>query len=447
MWAESFLAAGAFAGGFRSGSAAGTASPVLSIGYHRVRHHAASFDAVARVFMSPRAVKAGVYAVTSLSTIATFYHFSYLFFLLRDRYGFDNRMNLRVAALHGAVYVFAAWQGGRFAERRGSITSLKVGLAGLVACMTAGALVTSAAALLAVMVAYTVVLLLIWPALEALATADVPPDRVPHMVGVYNLTWSGSAALAYFTGGPLYDWLGARLIFTVPAFIFLVEFGFVSWLGRRMSQVPARADVAEVVVAPIAPPPELRAHPEQAFTFLRLAWLANPLSYVAIYTLLAVMPGIAGALGLTPTEVGLFCSIWFFARLVSFGVLWRWPGWHYRFRFLAGGYALLMISFLSILLAPNLIVLVIGQVVFGASAGLTYYSSLFYSMDLSEAKAEHGGLHEAGIGLGICAGPAVGTLSLQLFPAWPHAGALAVTGVLAGGLIAMLTVWWRGVRR
>lgn len=396
--------------------------------------------------MSSRAFNAGVYAITSLSTIASFYHFSYLFFLLHDRYGFDDRMNLRVAALHGAVYVFAAWQGGRFAERRGAIFSLKMGFAGLVACMVAGSLVTSAAALLAVMVAYTMALLLIWPALEALATADVPPDRVPHMVGLYNLTWSASAAIAYFTGGPLYDWLGAWLIFTVPAVLFLVQFGFVFWLARRVVTGPARPDVAEAVVAPIAPPVELRAHPERAPTFLRLAWLANPLSYVAIYTLLAVMPGIAGALGLTPTQVGVFCSIWFFARLVSFTILWRWPGWHYRFGLLAGGYVLLVMGFLAILIAPNLVVLVIGQVVFGASAGLTYYSSLFYSMDLSEAKAEHGGLHEAAIGIGICAGPAVGTLSLQLFPAWPHAGALAVTAVLVGGLVAMLTVWRRGVR-
>lgn len=400
----------------------------------------------ALVPMSPRALKVGVYAATSLSTIATFYHFSYLFFLLRDRFGFDDRLNLRVAALHGGVYVFAAWQGGKFAERHGYLTSLQVGFAGLFLCMVAGALMPSAAGILAVVVAYTVVLLLIWPALEALATADVPPARVPHMVGVYNLTWSGSAALAYFTGGPLYDRLGAHLIFTVPAVIFLFQSAALREMARRIHPEPTRPDVSELVVTPLAPPVELRAHPERTATFLRLAWIANPLSYVAIYTLLAVMPGLASALGLSPTQVGVFCSVWFFSRLVSFGVLWRWTGWHYRFRFLATGYALLMASFLAILLAPNVAVLVVGQIAFGASTGMTYYSSLFYSMDLSETRAEHGGLHEAGIGLGIFAGPAVGALALQLFPAWPQAGVMAVTGVLAGGLVAMLTVWRRGAR-
>lgn len=395
--------------------------------------------------MSLRIPKGTVYAATALSTIATFYHFSYLFFLLRDRYSFDNRLNLRVAALHGAIYVFAAWQGGRFAERRGYTASLTAGFVGLFLCMVVGALVSSAAALLAVMAVYTIVLLLVWPALEALAIADEPPERVPHLVGLYNLTWSGAAALAYFTGGPLYDRIGARMIFGIPAVIFLVQLVFLFWLSRRPASASPRpvADVAAVVSSM---PDDFRGSPERSVTFLRLAWLANPLSYMAIYTLLAVMPGLAASLGLTPTQVGLFCSIWFFARLGSFILLWQWPGWHYRFRFLAGGYASLMASFLAILLAPNLAVLVIAQVAFGASAGLTYYSSLFYSMDLSEAKAEHGGLHEAGVGVGICAGPLVGTAALQMFPAWPQAGAIAVTAVLTGGLVTMLAVWRSGAR-
>ena len=395
--------------------------------------------------MSLRIPKGTVYAATALSTIATFYHFSYLFFLLRDRYSFDNRLNLRVAALHGAIYVFAAWQGGRFAERRGYTASLTAGFVGLFLCMVIGALVSSAAALLAVMAVYTIVLLLVWPALEALAIADEPPERVPHLVGLYNLTWSGAAALAYFTGGPLYDRIGARMIFGIPAVIFLVQLVFLFWLSRRPASASPRpvADVAAVVSSM---PDDFRGSPERSVTFLRLAWLANPLSYMAIYTLLAVMPGLAASLGLTPTQVGLFCSIWFFARLGSFILLWQWPGWHYRFRFLAGGYASLMASFLAILLAPNLAVLVIAQVAFGASAGLTYYSSLFYSMDLSEAKAEHGGLHEAGVGVGICAGPLVGTAALQMFPAWPQAGAIAVTAVLTGGLVTMLAVWRSGAR-
>jgi MFS family permease len=153
------------------------------------------------------------------------------------------------------------------------------------------------------------------------------------------------------------------------------------------------------------------------------------------------MPGIAQKLQLSPTRIGLFCSVWFFGRFAAFALLWRWTGWHYRFRWLLGAFLLLIGSFASILLAHELWMVVVAQVVFGFATGLIYYSSLFYSMDVGEGSSEHGGLHEAFIGAGICFGPAVGATALQLAPNHPNAGTWAVSGLLACGLAGLL--WLR----
>ncbi len=153
-----------------------------------------------------------------------------------------------------------------------------------------------------------------------------------------------------------------------------------------------------------------------ASTFLQLARLANPFAYVAIYTLLAVMPGLGTRFGLSPARVGLFCSVWMFGRLASFACLWHWSGWHYRFSWLLGGYAVLAVSFLAVVTGPTLWIVVAAQLGFGLATGLVYYSSLFYSMDVGEAPAEHSGLHEAAIGAGICAGPGVGRTRAAVFP-------------------------------
>jgi len=72
---------------------------------------------------------------------------------------------------------------------------------------------------------------------------------------------------------------------------------------------------------------------------------------------------------------------------------------------------------------------------------LIYYSSLFYSMDVGETKGEHGGIHEAAIGLGNCVGPAVGGASLYLLPQYPNSGALAVTVLLFCGFGGLLAIW------
>jgi hypothetical protein len=169
-----------------------------------------------------------------------------------------------------------------------------------------------------------------------------------------------------------------------------------------------------------------------------MAWLANPFAYIAINTTIAVMPTVTSRLGLSTRAAGFYCSLWCFARVLAFFGLWRWSGWHYKFRWLVAAYVALVGSFAALLIAPGLGVFIGAQMFFGVALGLIYYSSLFYSMDLSEAKGEHGGLHEAAIGLGNFAGPAVGAASLHLFPQSANSGVTAV-GVLLllglGGLI------------
>lgn len=379
-----------------------------------------------------------------VGSLATSYYFNYLFFYLRDRFGFENRENLAVAAVHGLIYIFASWRAGRFAEQRGLHLSLGIGFAALLGCMALGALATTAWLELVVLACYSSSVCFVWPAIAALVSRAEPPARLPHMVGLYNCTWSTASAIAYFTGGSLYGWLGKGAIFGLPAAMFLLSLAATFWMARR---------AATVVPPPVAardrtPHPEPRAYrqPLPPAVFLRLSWVANPFSYVAVYTLIATMPTIAARFDLSPARTGLVCSVWLFGRLAAFVGLWQWTGWHYRFRFLIGGFVALVVGFVAIVLAPSVGVMVVAQVAFGLACGLMYYSSLFYAMDVGEARGGHGGLHEAAIGVGIFAGPAVGAASLYLRPSSAWASAVAVTALLAAGLVALLTIWARARR-
>ncbi len=175
-----------------------------------------------------------------------------------------------------------------------------------------------------------------------------------------------------------------------------------------------------------------------------MAWLANPFAYIAIQTLIAVVPGLAQRLGLSTTHAGFICSVWCFARLGAFAGLWRWTGWHYRFGWLLVSYLALVGSFATMLAATSVPMLLVAQLFFGAAVGLIYYSSLFYSMDSSETKGEHGGIHEAAIGLGNCAGPAVGAAALQFLPQFHYSGAIAVSLLLLCGLGGLTVIWRSG---
>jgi hypothetical protein len=99
-----------------------------------------------------------------------------------------------------------------------------------------------------------------------------------------------------------------------------------------------------------------------------------------------------------------------------------------------------MVAFAIILSAPSVAILILAQLVLGGALGLIYYSSLFYSMDAGDTKGEHGGIHEAAIGLGNFVGPAVGAASLQCFPQHTSNGVIAVSVLLVGGLAGLVAL-------
>jgi predicted MFS family arabinose efflux permease len=276
--------------------------------------------------------------------------------------------------------------------------------------------------------------------LEALISENETPARVPHAVGIYNITWAATNALAYFIGGTLIVKFGFHSIFYAPLVLLTAQLGLTFWL-QSLAKTHSRAASEKIIVPP---PDPNRPSPARAKTFLRMAWLANPFAYIAINTLIAVIPGIAAKFQLSPMLAGFICSLWCFVRLGVFFALWFWTGWHYRFRWLATAFALLILGFAAILVAPDLAVLIVAQIFFGAAIGLIYYSSLFYSMDASETKSEHGGIHEAAIGAGNCIGPAVGAASLQFLPQFASSGAIAVSALLLCGFGGLVRIWRSG---
>lgn len=402
--------------------------------------------------MPLRKLKPGVFLLEGLNSFAVIYYFYYFYFFMQTRHGFGNRANLELAALTGAVCAGCSWAGGKYGQRFGYFKALKLGWGLMLGAMVAGLQAESARGhILATLVAAGG-MCLTWPNLEAMACEGETRAGLQQMVGIYNVVWAATGAVSNFIGGALLTLLGLKSLFYIPAAIHLAQLVLTFRLESQAagaawhppsSGAGSRLESGGGALA--APPASLA--PSSARTFLRMAWLANPFAYVAINTLVAVIPGLAGRLRLSTTLAGFCCSVWLFARFGTFFTLWLWDGWHYRFRWLLLAYLALIGAFTAILTVPSVAVLVLAQLVFGAAVGLMYYSSLFYSMDVGDTKGEHGGLHEAAIGLGNFAGPAVGAASLYFLPHYANAGALAVSGLLTLGLGALTGIWAGGAGR
>ena len=373
------------------------------------------------------------FTIEGLNSFGTVLYFTYLYFLLRDKFGFTDKANLAVAALLGFCYALSSWQAGRLARRWGYLNALKLGFGLMAGGLLGGLQFVSAGGEIICAVVVTLGMCFTWPVLEALISENETPARVPHAVGIYNITWAATNAAALFIGKPLTEKFGYHCIFYIPAAIIAAQVALTLWLEK----LPPPA----VENNSAAPHDADRPAPARAKNFQRLARLANPFAYIAINTLIAVLSGVTAKFHLTPVFAGVACSLWGFVRLAAFVALWQWPGWHYRFRWLVAAYVALVLSFAVILIVPNLAVVLVAQIFFGAAIGLIYYSSLFYSMDTGDNRSEHGGIHEAAIGAGNCLGPAVGAVSLQVAAQSADAGAWAVTGLLLAGLGGLL--WLR----
>ena len=399
-----------------------------------------------------RRLKISAFTLEGLNSFATVLYFNYLYFFMRDTFGFDNKHNLLLASFLGLVYVFAAWQAGKFAQHYGYFNALKLGFSIMAVSLAAGAFLHTAVGAIIAASCVTIGMCFIWPTLEAMVSDSESAARLPNIVGMYNVVWAVTNAAAFFIGGTLIEMTEGhkipflpplasemyKIIFLLPFVVVIAQMILVFWMQRHATDLAREALNQPKTELP--PEPHRPASP-RAKAFLKMAWMANPFAYIAIQTLIAITPGIRDKFHLSTMMAGFVCTLWCFVRLGFFVVFWHWTDWHYRFRWLVISFILLILSFATILMAPNLAVLIVAQIFFGGAIGLIYYSSLFYSMDAGDTRGEHGGIHEAAIGLGNCLGPAIGAAAMQWAPGNPNSGAIAVSALLLCGLGGLIGIW------
>ena len=369
------------------------------------------------------------YLIELINCYAAVYYSNFLFFYLRRTFGFGEVENLLTAALGGFVYIIAAWQGGKLAQRFGCIKMLYIGCCGIILSLTLGMVFPIPPAQIIVFCLWTVGVCFIWPALETIIS-ERAGAQLPKMVGIYNVTWAAGAAVGYFTAGMLIEKLGMASLFWLPLGLTALELALLP-LAARLLEKENNCPCQEESQTPAVCEADAKR-------FLRMAWVANPFSYVAINTVIPLIPSIAEKLSLSTGMAGIVCSLWMFARLAAFAAFWRWTGWHYRFSWLAGSFLLMIVCFFGFLMAPSIGLLLAAQVGFGLSIGLIYYSSLYYSMNVTENHGSNAGLHEAMIGVGLFIGPAVGCATLYLIPTAISIGAWSVGGLLCAGFSSLV---------
>lgn len=342
-------------------------------------------------------------ALTFIESFATVLVERGVYFYAHDRLQFGDAANLWLALGIGLFYVFGALSSHALALRLGEKRLLLLLLVGHLACHILLAVFPQLMPFLAVNLLLAGLTGAKWPLVESYVNAGLDPRQTSRAVGQFNLGWSLAVPFSMAAVGPLIAWLPASL-FGAAAVVNIVSIALVSSLESRPAHLahdhPERLDDAVLT------------------RYRRLLW-STRVSLIASYTLLflvtPLMPRIFDDLGWRVWAPAL-ASLVEIVRAAAFVAMFRRTRWHSRTLPVLLAALGLPLGAALILTGANLPVVLAGEVIFGAAAGVAYYAALYYAMVVTSASVESGGAHESLIGGGFAFGPALGLVALGLAP-------------------------------
>jgi MFS family permease len=396
-----------------------------------------------------------LYVVEAMSSVGGTLLSIGIYFYMEHRFGWRMRRNFMLAAGQGVIYVPGALLAGRVAATFGRKQTL-CAVYSVLALLTVSACaiattggVWAGGGVAALLLAYTFVIGISWPVLEGMVAGFGPTAGMARRVAIYNVVWpaAGAAAVA-LEGTVIQGWIAG--IFLMPCGLHLGAIG-VLWASRarRLRNPPMGPVEGQMDVAGGQTSHSLQAEPELLRKRKLALWLSRtalPATYTVIYGLMPMMPSLPVMHHLSTPIQTVVASVWLMTRWLAFVILALGAWWHTRPRVLLWAAVAMLIAFFGMTLPlthganplADLVSMILWQAVLGLALGMIYSGSLYFGMVLSDGSTEHGGYHEALIGLGWVLGPAAGALAQRIRPDELWVGIAAVGAVIAASVVVVV---------
>ncbi len=292
---------------------------------------------------------------------------------------------------------------GAFTERGERLRAARVSLVAAAAAVAALIVVPGLAGIFTVLAILGVAFAFFWPAVQARLADLARHGEVTANLGWFNVAWSSGKATGFLLGGLLLAGLGFGAVFAASA-LAVAAVAVLVWLLRAPSEASDRGGgVAETAAAARIP------RPAGVVRRYRLAgWTANAVSFGVVAVLNTHYPNWLEVIGRGETVFGAYLGLIFFSQTAAFGFLTRFRGWRYRPWPLLGAQVpvVALVALLPALRSPWAILATAPPV--GLGLGMTYFASLFYSVDDPAARGRNAGVHEALLGIGSLTLPVLG---------------------------------------
>src|SRR3954468_18294547 len=260
----------------------------------------------------------GFYVVEGISSHSVSLMLASIYFYTTQRYGWGSARNYLLASTLGVIYVVGALSAHAVSVRLGRrATLVAVYLLMSAVAWAAAASHPSPTVLVPLLLAYSGLSAISWPALESLVSSGAAAHELSRRLGIYNCVWSGAGTVTVALAGTLLKYWPTGT-FVIPGFWHAV---MALWLLTRL----ARQQEADSAALP-ADTPAHAPQPEPELLRVRtlalwMSRLALPATFVVISSLLAAMPTLPLIQRLDPTARTVVGSAWMAARWVAFLLL------------------------------------------------------------------------------------------------------------------------------
>jgi len=341
-----------------------------------------------------------------------------------------------------AVYALGCFWGGALSDRKGSLHLLRACLLSLTFGLFPGTMLLarifpdSLAPFYLTSAVHGLSLSVFWPPIMREVSVLSPGESLWRSLGAFNVSWAAGFSAGTFGGPALYEHVGLDKTLLIWTGLGLAALLAVAIRFPRMRGGTSTENAGE------EPTDEKRR-------YLHLAWIANFCTSFGMGGINYLFAYVAERLGFGPTEWGLILFMKEAGRFAGFALFGHFAGWHYSLPWLLGmqalgGGALVLTAF-----TDSALLLMALFFVFGVYGGLSYYSSLYYGLNLRSDEGKKSAIHEGILAAGLCVGPLACGLAGDQFPAWPGvilalAGTIVLAGIAAEGVLIVARGRGRG---
>jgi hypothetical protein len=287
----------------------------------------------------------------------------------------------------------------------------------------------------ATVLTYSALTGLLWPVVESYIAGGRRGGELRRTMGFWNVAWSSAAIPAALISAPMVGKHPTEAI-ALMGIIHLSCLALLRWHTRE----------------PVPHIDDHEPHPPVYERLLIAFRLLMPMVYTVLTSLTPMLATMFRSQGIEPEMQPIYGLAWVLPRVLAFGVLGYWAGWHGKWSaivvgglMVVAGFGIAVTSPLWGASAPVLPIMILGLAIFGIGAATIYSGAIYYAMEVHKSDVDAGGTHETLVGIGYTIGPGCGMLATLFTPALA-AGAPATEepqiGPILFGMVGALALIW-----